>query len=195
MMKFFNFPIKSEGWEHIHFVHTPLNLRLTKEAFVDLVQKGATYEEIFNELSSVEAISNMKDYNQQNPHHEHPLCMHAYKVYEYVSEMYEEEDKLAMQVAALFHDSGKPLTQVFKAGRDYASYFMHENVSAHMAASVLLELGFDDEFVYKVCNIIQMHMKIAYGGEEGKRAIYHLLGDEYLWKLYFFHEADTYAKS
>lgn len=63
-----------------------------------------------------------------------------------------------------------------------------------MAVHFLKELGFEDDFVMKTANIIQMHMKIVYG-DNGASEIYHLLDDEYLWKLYFFAEGDALAKN
>ncbi|MEH7514653.1 hypothetical protein V7146_18220 [Gottfriedia acidiceleris] len=78
--------------------------------------------------------------------------------------------------------------------KGYYSYFGHEKVSSQIAFHFLTELGFEDEMIQAVVGIIEMHMLINYGGNEGATEIYHLLGDELLAKLYFFREADTFAK-
>lgn len=194
MYKFFEFPMLGEGWDDIHIVHTPSPYRITQDDLQHLLSGAPSKEALFDSLSPIPALSEMVHFNQENPHHLHSLCWHTYHVLSYISKHYEESDKLALQIAALFHDSGKPLTKVFKKGRDYASYFLHENVSAHLCAHFLKELDFEDAFIFKVCNLISMHMKIVYGGDEGASEIYHLLGSDYLWKLYFFAEGDTQAK-
>lgn len=194
MYRFFEFPIYGEGWDQIHIVHHEKPYAISKDSFVSLLNQNPNYDDLFNSLSVIDSFAKMIQYNQENPHHTHPLCMHTYKVFEYISQNYKEDDKLAMQIAALFHDIGKPFTKVIKKGRDYASYFLHENVSTHMAVHFLKELGFEDDFVMKTANIIQMHMKIVYG-DNGASEIYHLLDDEYLWKLYFFAEGDALAKN
>ena len=99
-----------------------------------------------------------------------------------------------MQVVALFHDTGKPFCKTYKPAKGYYSYYGHEYVSAQMACHFLKELQFEEAFIFKAVHLIQMHMKINYGTQQDISDIYHLLGDEYLWKLYFFREADAYAK-
>jgi hypothetical protein len=67
-------------------------------------------------------------------------------------------------------------------------------VSGQMVYHFLNELGFDEQFIREVTNIVQLHMLINYGGAEGETKIYHLVGPETLTKLYFFREADKFAK-
>ncbi|WP_342512341.1 HD domain-containing protein [Sporosarcina sp. FSL K6-1522] len=189
MYRFFEFPIYGEGWDQIHIVHHEKPYFISKNSFVSLLNQNPNYNDLFDSLSVV-------DYDpiQSRKPPSHSPFVHTYKVFEYISQNYKEDDKLAMQIAALFHDIAKPFTKVIKKGRDYASYFLYENVSTHMAVHFLKELGFEDDFVMKTANIIQMHMKIVYG-DNGASEIYHLLDDEYLWKLYFFAEGDALAKN
>lgn len=194
MYKKLDFPILAEGWNKINIVHDKRPYGITKEEFVALLANKVSYDELFEMLKKVPFFHTMYGFNQENPYHSMPLCQHTYGVLEYVNELYEEDDKLIMQIAALLHDSGKPDTKTYKELKGHYSYYGHEKVSAHIACHFLMELGFDAETVMKVANLVQMHMKINYGGEEGANEIYHLLGDEMLWKLYFFLEADRFAK-
>ncbi|MEI5906644.1 AAA family ATPase [Bacillus spongiae] len=189
-----DFPYINEGWDNMHFVHESSDYGISKEEFISLIKEGSTYDKLFNRLKSISIFNDIYRFNQENPYHSMPLCEHTYSVLEYVNEEYGEDDKLALQLAALFHDIGKPFCKVYKQHKGYYSYYGHEKVSAQIACHFLNELGFEKDFVLKTIGLIEMHMKIAYGGESGASEIYHLLGDENLWKLYFFNEADRYAK-
>ncbi|MFI8712254.1 AAA family ATPase [Brevibacillus brevis] len=194
MRKNFHFPIKNEGWDHIHLLHEPVPYAIGKEEFVQLLQNEPSYEELFDRLNAIPIFKEMYQFNQENPYHQYPLCKHTYHVFDYVNAFYTEEDKFLMQVVALFHDTGKPFCKTYKPMKGHYSYFGHEHVSAQIACHFLKELGFDDDFIFEVVNLIQMHMKINYGTQQDISEIYHLLGEEYLWKLYFFKEGDAYAK-
>ncbi|PEL14387.1 AAA family ATPase [Bacillus sp. AFS017336] len=194
MRKNFDFPLKNEGWDMIHIIHESSSYEITKEKITELLVSEVSYEKLFEELKSVEFFRKMKGFDQENPYHSMPLCQHTYGVIEYINEMYVEKDKLILQMAALFHDVGKLFCKTFKVTKGYYSYFGHEKVSSQIAFHFLSELGFEEEFIQAVLGIIEMHMLINYGGNEGATEIYHLLGDDLLAKLYFFREADTFAK-
>jgi len=194
MRKNFHFPILNEGFDHVYILHEEMPYAITKKTFVDLLQGEPSYEVLFHGLSKISIFRDMVDFQQENPHHQHTLCKHTYHVLDYVNALYSEEDKLLMQVVALFHDTGKPFCKTYKPAKGYYSYYGHEYVSAQMACHFLKELQFEEAFIFKAVHLIQMHMKINYGTQQDISDIYHLLGDEYLWKLYFFREADAYAK-
>lgn len=194
MRKNFDFPLLNEGWDKIHIVHEAKSYEIHKEPFLQLIQKEVSYDELFEGLKKVTMFREMKGFNQENPFHSMTLCQHTYGVMEYINETYEEADKLTMQVAALFHDVGKPFCKTFKKTKGYYSYFGHEKVSSQMVCHFLTELGFSETFVLSVIGIVEMHMKINFGGNEGATEIYHLLGEDLLSKLYFFREADVFAK-
>ncbi|WP_289139828.1 AAA family ATPase [uncultured Brevibacillus sp.] len=194
MRKNFHFPIRSEGWDHLHLLHEAAPYPISNAEFVELVASEPTYEELCEKLSSVPVFQEMFGFNQENPHHQHTLCKHTYHVLDYVNAFYTEHDKFLMQVVALFHDAGKPFCKTYKPLKGHYSYYGHEYVSAQIACHFLKELGFEDDFIFQVVNLIQMHMKINYGTQKDLSEIYHLLGDEALWRLYFFKEADAYAK-
>jgi predicted kinase len=194
MRKFLQIPTLSEGWEVIQLHHFNKPYPITRREFEKLIIGEPTYQDIFGGLSKITFFKEMDNYNQDSPFHSHTLCLHTYKVFEYLNQNYLEADKLLMQIVALFHDTGKPFCQIYKPGKDHASYFAHEHVSAQNACHFLKELGYDDVFIFKAVHLIEMHMLITYGGEEGATQIYHLLGEDALTKLYIFKEADFLAK-
>lgn len=194
MRKNLEFPILGEGFDNIHIVHEMQPYAIQKDEFTQLVQSECTYEELFDGLKVIPYFQDMIGFNQENPHHQFPLCQHTYFVYEYVNHYYEGEDKFAMQLAALFHDIGKPFCKQFKPLRNSYSYFGHESVSSQMACHVLTALGFEKAFVLQVVNLVQLHMLISFGGDKGASDIYHLVGGEALTNLYFFRDADRFAK-
>ncbi|MGE7675233.1 AAA family ATPase [Lysinibacillus sp. NPDC094403] len=194
MRKNLEFPILGEGFEEVHIVHEASPYEISKEQFISLIQSHPTYEELFQKLRSVQPFEEIYQFNQENPYHQFLLCQHTYFVYDYMNEYYMESDKLALQIAALFHDVGKPFCKKYKELQQRYGYYGHENVSAQMVCHFLLELGFEEEFVLKVVNLVQFHMLIQYGGDKGSSKIYHLLDGDLLTSLYFFREADQFAK-
>jgi predicted kinase len=187
-------PLLGEGFDEIRLVHEPSGYAIKKDELIDIIKQEPDYHELFTQLIKIPFFHAIYRFNQENIHHQFLLCEHTYLVYQYVNENYYGEDKLVMQIAALCHDLGKPFCKKFKPSRNSHSYFGHENVSGQMVYHFLNELGFDEQFIREVTNIVQLHMLINYGGAEGETKIYHLVGPETLTKLYFFREADKFAK-
>lgn len=194
MRKNLHFPFPNEGWNAVHIIHEPSSYGLTKEDILSFLRHDFSYETLRAFLLKFPFLSEMYGFDQESPYHQFPLCQHTYHVMQYIQEYYEGQDKEKMLLAALFHDSGKPFCKTYKPAKGHYSYFGHEHVSAQLACHFLLEAGFDTSFVCDVVHLIDMHMLINYGGEEGANQIYHLLGAEQLTNLYFFLEADQFAK-
>ncbi|GIO29430.1 MULTISPECIES: ATP-binding protein [Paenibacillus] len=192
--KSFEFPVAGEGFQELHLVHFPSGTGLERETLEQLLASGADHDTLFAYLSAYPHFRTMLGFDQENPHHSKTLSEHTYAVLEYLNACYEGEHLLAMQLAALFHDIGKPFSKVWKASRGYYSYYGHEHVSASVAAHVLQELGYDKGFALHVIHLVSFHMDILHGGDAGASKIYHLLGEDVLAELYFFAEADTFAK-
>lgn len=194
MRKHLEFPTVGEGFNELHIIHESSPYDLSRQQFVSLIQGHPTYEELFQTLQAVPLFKEIYQFDQENPFHQFLLCQHTYFVYAYINEYYLESDKLALQIAALFHDVGKPACKKYKPLQQRYGYFGHENVSAQLVCHFLLELGFEKEFVLKVVHLVQFHMLIQYGGNRGGSQIYHLLDGDLLTRLYFFREADQFAK-
>ena len=86
---------------------------------------------------------------------------------EYINAFYEGEHLLAIQLATLFHDAGKPFCKVWKKARGYYSYYGHEHVSASITCHTLQDLGYDDDFIQHVVQLVSFHMEILHGGMQG----------------------------
>lgn len=194
MRKNLEFPMLGEGFDRIHVVHEAKEYGMSKEEISTLLKGELTYHELFHVLKEIPLFQEMYRFNQENSFHQFLLCEHTHFVYEYVNTYYEGEDKLKLQLAAIFHDIGKPFCKIYKPLRESYSYFGHENVSAQIVCHVLYELGFETSFIHDVVNLVQLHMLISYGGDKGASDIYHLVGGDMLTKLYFFREADRFAK-
>ncbi|WP_018754285.1 AAA family ATPase [Paenibacillus terrigena] len=192
--KNFEFPVRAEGFDSLHIVHTPADVRLTRAELELLLARKPGHDELFAYLRESPYFNVMLDYDQENPYHSKTLSEHTYAVLDYINVFYGGEHLLEMQLAALFHDAGKPFCKVWKPNRGYYSYFGHEHVSAGIACHVLKELGYGDDFILHVVNMVSFHMEILHGGDAGASKIYHLLGEQLLAELYFFAEADTFAK-
>lgn len=194
MRKHLEFPTIGEGFDKVHIVHESSPYDISQQQFISLIQSCPTYEELFHTLRSVPLFKEIYQFDQENSFHQFLLCQHTYFVYAYINEYYLESDKLALQIAALFHDVGKPFCKKYKPIQQRYGYYGHENVSAQLVCHFLLELGFEKGFVLKVVHLVQFHMLIQYGGDRGESQIYHLLDGDLLTRLYFFREADQFAK-
>lgn len=194
MRKHLEFPTVGEGFDVVHIVHDSSPYEISRQQFIALIQSQPTYEELFQTLRSIPTFKEIYQFDQENPFHQFLLCQHTYFVLAYINEYYMESDKLALQIAALFHDVGKPFCKKYKPFQQRYGYFGHENVSAQLVCHFLLELGFEENFVLKVVYLVQFHMLIQYGGDRGGSKIYHLLDGDLLTRLYFFREADQFAK-
>ncbi len=195
--KNFQLPVAGEGFEQIHIVHeaaAAVQEQLNREQLEQLLQQNIGHDELFNYLSQSPHFARMVNFDQGNPYHSKTLSQHTYAVLEYIRACYIGEDMLMLQIAALFHDIGKPFCKVWKPSRGYYSYYGHEHVSANIACQMLMDMGYEQEFIIRVAEMVDFHMEILHGGDSGANHIYHLLGAEMLSKLYFFAEADTFGK-
>ncbi|WP_435920866.1 AAA family ATPase [Paenibacillus sp. DYY-L-2] len=193
-IKNFEFPVLAEGFDRLHIVHASAETGLDRAELERVLDRKPGHDELFEYLHESPYFSVMLGFDQENPYHSKTLSEHTYAVLEYIHAFYEGEYLREMQMAALFHDAGKPFCKVWKPNRGYYSYFGHEHVSAGIACHVLKQLGYDDDFIMHVVNMVSFHMEILHGGDAGASKIYHLLGDRMLAELYFFAEADTFAK-
>lgn len=188
-------PIKSEGWDEVHFYNTDEhNLALLKE-----MELPREHDSLFKMLSSFmpdfESIYNLP---QDSSYHSFSVSRHTFHVYDYILNNYDKDDKLIMIWASLFHDLGKAFCKSFINHRGeitrYSSFIGHENVSAQLAAYYLTMIGYDDQFIKDVVALVQFHMIPMNAGEKKMKQVKELLGDDLFDKLMILHKADTKAK-
>lgn len=142
-----------------------------------------------------EYLSFADNYDQANPHHSMTLGGHSRKVAEYVSESKVDE---WVRLAALLHDCGKPMTQVFTNMKgepsEMAHYYSHENCGAYEAMFYL-----DDkiirlkELLYAIA-LINYHMRpYVAKTDKAKEKLKKTVGEDLYYFLEILHEADKRA--
>lgn len=84
---------------------------------------------------------------------------HAYDVYFHTLYAVDAApaEKLAVRLAALFHDVGKPLTRAEKENGD-ATFYNHEFESARLAETAMTRLKFGRELTERVTHLVRHHM-------------------------------------
>ncbi|MFH9981565.1 CCA tRNA nucleotidyltransferase [Streptomyces sp. NPDC017179] len=103
---------------------------------------------------------------ESDEHHRHKdVYDHTLIVLEQAMEL-EEEPDLALRLAALLHDIGKPRTRRFeKDGR--VSFHHHEVVGAKMTKKRMTALKYSNELVKDVSRLVELHLRFhGYGTGE-----------------------------
>ena len=72
---------------------------------------------------------------------------------------------IALRLAALLHDIGKPATRRFEAG-GAVSFYHHDVVGAKLATKRLKKLRFDNDTIDTVAHLIELHLRF-FGYSEG----------------------------
>lgn len=90
-----------------------------------------------------------KDCEQNLPAHHAPVLAHIYEVVNGVKK------DVALKLAALFHDIGKPYVKRTINGID--SFKGHEKISELLADLILQRLGFENDIKRDVCLLIKYH--------------------------------------
>jgi putative nucleotidyltransferase with HDIG domain len=98
------------------------------------------------------------DFDQKSKYHSHTLLGHTFKVLEGVMNI-DKEFELELRWAALLHDIGKPyVVKVNPSGQN--SYHKHELKSASMTRDILTHLKYGNDFIDRVCILVENHMCI-----------------------------------
>lgn len=200
MYRSLQIPTKLEGWDEVIFINQDFRLEKQYRELLEIhIPTDLEYEMVFYELGKI--INEFDDvYNvpQDSKYHSFSISRHIYYVYKYVRENYKGGRQLEMLYAALFHDLGKGHCKSFYnhqgEERRYASFIGHEFVSAQLAGEYLVKLGYDDEFVKYVVDLIQFHMTPMNMSEKQEGKLRGLLTSEQYEDLMFLHEADLQAK-
>ncbi|MBB4792739.1 CCA tRNA nucleotidyltransferase [Streptomyces nodosus] len=104
---------------------------------------------------------------ERDEHHRHKdVYDHTLIVLEQAMALEEGEPDLALRLAALLHDIGKPKTRRFeKDGR--VSFHHHEVVGAKMTKKRMMELKYPNELVKDVSRLVELHLRFhGYGTGE-----------------------------
>jgi tRNA nucleotidyltransferase (CCA-adding enzyme) len=158
--------------------------------------KGTKYE---GKISNVEM-------SQNNAHHKLTLWGHTMQVVSNVLSKYQdaqEEKKIAMVLAALFHDLGKLFSEIRGESKSHpgsTSYHGHEDESAEIAKLILKYMGLES-YAQEVSNLAKYHMQAHTfvrddSSEKSLRKFIRKMGEESLNYLDVLNLsiADAYSK-
>jgi predicted kinase len=199
-------PTYAEGWDKIHIVYDQyINPFRDKKHYEKLLLSKPSHEYLFDTMNLGYFKEFLTVYNlpQDNPHHTFSVSRHIHAVYEYVHENYHVKhehinDYIKMLWFAVFHDVGKGYTKSFLNHKGeikrYASFIAHENVSSQIAVSILHSLGYDDDYILDVAELIQLHMRLLNATEKTKNKLKNFVDNSVYYRLLFFRDADISAK-
>lgn len=140
---------------------------------------------IFAQL--VPEIEAMQGFDQKNPYHVHDLLTHTALC------IAGTPPDLALRLAALFHDTGKPATYSEVGGTGH--FYGHEAVSAGIAQRVMRELKFGKELQRSVLLLVQHHDRRIQPATRPVRRLLNVLAPELFFKLLDLKKADFLAQS
>ena len=171
MYKSIYIPQHFEGWDNIDFVGN------------DIVEIG---------------LDSLDKFEQRNSHHTLTVGRHCRKCFDIIAASvpaFPPEDELSLMYAALYHDCGKPESQVFCNAKneptEEAHYYGHQFVSAY---KFLCSCRKKPKLVLKACQYITWHMQPYFDTEKSERKYRRLLGNDFYDNLLLLHEADKAAK-
>lgn len=124
----------------------------------------------------------------QNKHHIYTVFEHNVRALEYAAQ---KGYSLEVRLAALFHDSGKPMTK--RGEGDGATFHGHEVVSARIVKNALTRLRFPKETIEKVRHLVRYHMfyyNVGEVSESGVRRFIARVGEENIDDILKVREAD-----
>jgi tRNA nucleotidyltransferase (CCA-adding enzyme) len=124
----------------------------------------------------------------QNKHHIYGVFEHSIKALDYTAK---QNYSLAVRLAALLHDVGKPRAKVGD-GPD-STFYQHEYIGAKMTVRALDRLRFSKDLVEQVAHLVRRHMFYYNVGEispAGVRRFIVRVGPENIDDLLKVREAD-----
>jgi len=194
-------PTINEGWSDVKFIHPELKLdRFYSERFEYLLSdESQNHEDLMEEMMKVvDSFEDVYDIPHDSRYHSFSISRHIFYVYEFVMKNYKSNRKKEMLIASLFHDLGKGWCKSFinykGEEKRYASYIGHEFVSAQLACYWLSVLGYEDNFIKYIVDLVQFHMTPMDMSSKQERKLRELLTVEQFEDLMFLHSADLNAK-
>jgi tRNA nucleotidyltransferase (CCA-adding enzyme) len=146
----------------------------------EVLRKSGLLSQILPELAAAVAVP-------QNRFHAHDVYYHTL----YTCDAAPRE-KLAVRLAALFHDVGKPATRA-ERGDGEATFYNHQFESARLAEEAMTRLRFSGEMIGRVVHLVRQHM-FDYRHEWSDAAVRRFLrvvGPEHVADLFDLRIADN----
>lgn len=204
MYRNMHIPTMLEGWDEVVFVGDDKVSNTTDGELLEkyLTGSGTSHDELFLALGEiVKEFNDIYNVSQDSSYHSFSISRHTYHVFKYIKDSFTEYKGAhykELLVAALFHDTGKAHCKSFYnykgEEKRFASFISHENVSAQIACENLTLMGYSDDFIKYVIDLVQFHMYPMKISEKTEKRLRNLLTDEQYKDLMFLHVADISAK-
>ncbi|MDQ4149212.1 MAG: CCA tRNA nucleotidyltransferase [Actinomycetota bacterium] len=156
---------------------------------LDAATESGLAEEFLPELPALKL--------EQDPIHRHKdVFRHSLAVLDNVTAVDKHDPDLALRLAALLHDIGKPKTRAFTAKG--VTFHHHEVVGAQMAEARLAELRYPSRLVNEVKQLVYLHLRFhTYALGWTDRAVRRYVRDAgpLLWKLNALVRADCTTRN
>lgn len=172
----FEFPQKFEGFSQIIIDNFPV--------------EDPSYDYMIATPHFFEILDEMKEWDQENPHHIHNLYDHCF----ILADQFPEDSSHFW--AGILHDVGKLLTRHYD-DQGIAHYFNHDCVGTYFILSDLIDFfctEVDQSFIEHLLFLVNYHMrghKDYRGNNESKYR--QLFGDDWYNDLIAFANADIFA--
>lgn len=129
-------------------------------------------------LSIIPELKNMIGFEHKHPHHHLDVWNHTLLALSLSSKDFD------VRLSLLLHDIGKPFSYTEENGIRH--YNNHAVVSSKMSESILSRIGYDKNYVSKICKLIELHDTPI----KKEDLVY---GHELLYKRYLIQYCDAYA--
>ena len=196
MYKTFNVPMYNEGWDNIQIIHKSPRTYSTSLYQITAID----FKEILDRTDSYDIMTILKDFipefediyevSQDSSYHTFSISRHIYHVFDYVKRSNKIEGKNRVLYASLFHDIAKGYCKNFNKNSRYANFKYHENIGSQWTIRILKNLGYEDDFIIDVAELVQLHMKISYRENNSFDKLLRDLGDVKLQQLILLRNAD-----
>lgn len=98
----------------------------------------------------------MQGYSQNNPHHCYSLLEHTLQTLLALDcDGLSDSERLELQIAALYHDVGKPKVAFEKNGKTV--FYNHAKTSKEIVEKELRSSGVDEHTIDKICFFVEYH--------------------------------------
>lgn len=148
-----------------------------RDEFVKIIESDNAYEGILllEEVGLLEHI--VPELREgigvsQNLHHIYTVWEHNTRTLQYTAE---KKYSLAVRIASLFHDIGKPRS---KRGEGlHSTFYGHEVIGAKMVAQIMERLKFPNDISEKVIKLVRYHMFYYNVGEVTESSVRRLIAN------------------
>lgn len=150
-------PDYSEGFDEIELIYNYGS---------NAIRMKYTYESLFDKVNGIDFMS------QENSHHRLTLGGHCRAAEKYAFDHFPDNQRL--QLAALFHDCGKPFTKTkinYRGEEDgQCHYYQHQCVGAYDFLMYANDIGLSKEDSIYVSNLIYFHMHPFLSWEKSEKS-------------------------